>query len=222
MRRHKWKSKSRRWTSRQLTRERRDFFDTRVTGRPKIWQTIHAALEALWADPTGQDPDALALAQTILSAAEISLPTGNLANGVYDSLGNFYALHAWVVCDPTNLAPDDEGDDGEGDDGEEDDEEGDANTKDILSSSGTRSTKDHPDGRNELNGDGDASAAAAGEQKGKAAAQTEEKVTLRIRLSENGRDYNVPVTMSESVRSVVKKAGQVVSVRRPLPPPTHY
>lgn len=64
----------------------------------------------------------------MLSAAEISLPTGNLVNGAYDSFGNYYALPEWVVSDPQNIvehgrSKDDlgSGDDetqGNGDDGE--------------------------------------------------------------------------------------------------------
>ncbi|RCI14472.1 hypothetical protein L249_5946 [Ophiocordyceps polyrhachis-furcata BCC 54312] len=105
LRRHQWTDDDRRWTRRSLDLERADFFDTRVTGRPHIWQTIHAALQVL-AQPHESDDDyhdALATAQSILSAADISLPTGDLANGVYDSLGNYYQLPDWVVADPTNL-----------------------------------------------------------------------------------------------------------------------
>ncbi|PFH56685.1 hypothetical protein XA68_16143 [Ophiocordyceps unilateralis] len=108
LRRHEWTSQDRRWTRRRLDRERADFFDTRVTGRQHIWQTIRAALQVLAQPPMTDDSnddyhDALATAQSILSAADISLPTGDLANGVYDSLGNYYQLPYWVVADPTNL-----------------------------------------------------------------------------------------------------------------------
>ncbi|KAH7110964.1 hypothetical protein EDB81DRAFT_863008 [Dactylonectria macrodidyma] len=94
LRRHEWSSRDRSWTRRGIATERADFFDTRVTRRPEVWQTIHAALQVLW-DPVDQDAqddgsNGLATAQMILSAAEISLPTGNLVNGVYDALGNYY------------------------------------------------------------------------------------------------------------------------------------
>ncbi|RDA89483.1 hypothetical protein CP533_0880 [Ophiocordyceps camponoti-saundersi (nom. inval.)] len=106
LRRHRWTDEDRRWTRRSLDLERADFFDTRVTGRPQIWQTIHAALQVLAQqhESNDDDHDALATAQSILSAADISLPTGDLANGVYDSLGNYYQLPDWVVADPLNLA----------------------------------------------------------------------------------------------------------------------
>ncbi|KAH7116412.1 hypothetical protein EDB81DRAFT_484174 [Dactylonectria macrodidyma] len=107
LRRHEWSSRDRSWTRRGIATERADFFDTRVTRRPEVWQTIHAALQVLW-DPVDQDAqddgsNGLATAQMILSAAEISLPTGNLVNGVYDALGNYYQLPEWVVSDPQNL-----------------------------------------------------------------------------------------------------------------------
>jgi hypothetical protein len=39
-----------------------------------------------------------------LSAADITIPTGDLANGVYDSFGNFYPIPEYVVADPLNMA----------------------------------------------------------------------------------------------------------------------
>ncbi|KAF4122370.1 UBQ protein [Geosmithia morbida] len=201
LRRHKWTSKNREWTRSQLGRERRDFFDTRVTGRTEVWQTIHAALEALWADTTGQDSDALAMAQTILSAADISIPTGNLANGVYDTLGNFYSLPDLIVCDPTNVAP--------GSSHDEDDDDNGDDAKPVLSSSGggTR-PNDDPDDDDET----PATSTATRGGRGKAVAEAhEEQVTLRVRLSENGCDYQVSVALSENVRSVVRKVDHVLA-----------
>ncbi|KAB5577695.1 hypothetical protein GE09DRAFT_1051864 [Coniochaeta sp. 2T2.1] len=128
------------WTPRALARERTEFFDTRVTGRQEIWQALRAALELMWEADTAardsrvrqqglaesptesevgvtttsgeQDRDAaLATAQTMLTAAEITLPTGDLANGAYDSFGNYYSLPEWIVADPIDvcLAEDGEG-----------------------------------------------------------------------------------------------------------------
>ena len=36
------------------------------------------------------------------------MPTGNLVNGVYDALGNYYQLPAWVVSDPEDITPNEE------------------------------------------------------------------------------------------------------------------
>ncbi|CRK35837.1 hypothetical protein BN1708_019832, partial [Verticillium longisporum] len=82
LRRHAWTSTSRTWTRAALARERTDFFDTRVTGRAEVWETLHAALRVLW-DPAAQGAaddgtNGLATAQGFLTAAEVTLPTGNL------------------------------------------------------------------------------------------------------------------------------------------------
>ncbi|OAQ64133.2 ubiquitin supergroup [Pochonia chlamydosporia 170] len=183
LRRHVWTSTERRWTRQQLDDERADFFDTRVTGRPEIWQTIRAAVSVLQ-EPGGDSPDGLATAQSILSAAEISLPTGDLANGVYDSLGNYYQLPQWVVSDPSNIsAP-----------GERDEEpeisttgEDDSANEDVDSGSlvGESERRRHEKGKQVIDG------------------QTELK--LRARLSETGKDFHICVNKSEPVRNVIRK-----------------
>lgn len=184
LRKHEWTSGQRRWTRRELAKEREEFFETRVVCRPEIWQTLHAALQVLWdANPEGsQDEDsALATAQTILNAAEISLPTGDLVNGAYDSLGNLYALPEYIVSDPDNLA-DDDGADFKGDTSTaEDDTAGEEDDVDSEEAERRR------------------------EEKGKGVLDEREMVTLRARLSETGQDIIVPVTKTDSVRSVVKK-----------------
>ncbi|CAM1507397.1 Fc.00g070380.m01.CDS01 [Cosmosporella sp. VM-42] len=188
LRRHEWTSRDRTWTKRDLARERADFFDTRVTGRPEIWQTVHAALEVLW-DPTSEDAQddgshGLATAQMILSAAEISLPTGNLANGVYDSLGNYYQLPEWVVCDPRNVAEDHDG-----------------GAKGELSTAGEETTAEEEMSEDE-------EIARRKQEKGKEVIDVRERVTLRARLSENGKDVKISIGESESVRSVARKIAQ--------------
>ena len=193
LRRHTWTSKDRRWTKRQLAREREDFFDTRVTGRPEVWQTIHAALRVLW-EPSGVDDDGtegLNTAQTILSAAEISLPTGNLSNGVYDALGNYYALPEWIVCDPIDVV----------DDGD---------TKVDLSTGGDETAGDDDDD-DDLEEDPE----SRREEKGKGVVDVREQVALRARLSENGRDYHIVVAKSDTVRSVARRLAEEASVRIP-------
>jgi hypothetical protein len=47
-------------------------------------------------------------AQGVLDAACITVPTGNLINGVYDESGNFYQMPDVVIADPENLGSDDE------------------------------------------------------------------------------------------------------------------
>ena len=63
------------------------------------------ALEILWAGGDETDTDGgFANAQGILTAVDVTIPTGDLAGGVYDSSGQFYPLPEYVVSDPTNLS----------------------------------------------------------------------------------------------------------------------
>ncbi|SPO04132.1 related to ubiquitin domain protein [Cephalotrichum gorgonifer] len=183
LRRHTWTTKQRRWTRSALDRERADFFDTRVTGRPEIWQTLHVVLQVLWEEhPAGSDDDGtggLATAQSILDAAEITLPTGDLTQGAYDNLGNYYAFHEWIVSDPTDLAP------------EEDEEAG---------------AEEDEDGKGAVpfeEGEDD-EALRRREEKGKGVLNARDLVTVYARLSENARDIKISVATGESVRSVAR------------------
>ncbi|ORY94997.1 hypothetical protein BCR43DRAFT_494945 [Syncephalastrum racemosum] len=50
----------------------------------------------------------LAMAQSILDAANIIIPTGNLADGCYDELGTRYVIPQYCIAEPTNLRQDPE------------------------------------------------------------------------------------------------------------------
>ena len=97
-----WTSKKRVWTTSQLARERYEFFETRVTGSPEIWAAIKTATELM------RDGD-LATAQEILTAAGVTLPTGDLVNGAFDSTGNLYKCPSEIVSDPVNVIVDEAG-----------------------------------------------------------------------------------------------------------------
>jgi hypothetical protein len=45
----------------------------------------------------------LATAQQILTAAEITVPSGDLADGAYDKFGAYYPLPEHIVSDPVNI-----------------------------------------------------------------------------------------------------------------------
>lgn len=77
-----------------------------MTGRPEVWQTIQQVLELLWNGGDEGDIDGgLGTAQQILDAADITIPSGDLATGgVYDSLGAHYSLPEHIVSDPDNIA----------------------------------------------------------------------------------------------------------------------
>ncbi|KAK4691488.1 hypothetical protein P7C71_g5523, partial [Lecanoromycetidae sp. Uapishka_2] len=100
LRPHVWTAKKQ-WTRSELVRERQEFFDTRVTGHVEIWATLKSVIELL------ADGD-VATAQSILDAAAITVPTGDLKNGAYDEAGNLYQLPEHVISDPTNLILDQE------------------------------------------------------------------------------------------------------------------
>lgn len=65
-------------------------------------------------------------AQSIIDAAAITVPTGDLKNGVYDEAGNLYQMPEHIVSDPQNLTADPQNDDLKGEtsvDATDDDEE---------------------------------------------------------------------------------------------------
>ncbi|KAJ6109201.1 hypothetical protein N7486_001435 [Penicillium sp. IBT 16267x] len=94
---HIWNSKRRIWTRTDLDRERREFFDTRVTGRLEIWGALEIAIQLLQSDD-------LAMAQGIIDAAGVTVPTGDLCEGCYDEQGVLYRLPQCIVSDPENMA----------------------------------------------------------------------------------------------------------------------
>ncbi|KZZ96150.1 Ubiquitin supergroup [Moelleriella libera RCEF 2490] len=178
--RHKWTSTERRWTKEQLRRERIDFFDTRVSGRQEIWQAIRAAIDVMqgWDHEIlgGWTVEGLATAQSILFAAEISLPTGDLANGVYDSFGNYYQLPQWVVSDPDNMIVKNEGD---------------HQAEETTSEAGTH----HSGGQGQ-----------------DPTIRSHEKIIIRTRLSVTGRDLDIEIDRSESLRDLIRKLGRQASL----------
>lgn len=95
-----WTSTDRTWTRSQLRREREDFFETRVTGRPEIWAALKEVCELI------RQGD-LVDAQGILDAADITLPTGRLEQGAYDERGTLYKLPETIVSNPQNVVDDD-------------------------------------------------------------------------------------------------------------------
>jgi hypothetical protein len=94
---HVWYSKRRTWNRADLDRERREFFETRVTGRPEVWAALSTAIALM----RGGD---LTTAQSIVDAAGVTIPTGDLCEGCYDEQGVLYRLPECIVSDPENMA----------------------------------------------------------------------------------------------------------------------
>ncbi|KAL5356935.1 hypothetical protein BJX96DRAFT_143641 [Aspergillus floccosus] len=93
---HIWYSKRRLWTRAQLDQERREFFETRVTGRAEIWAALATAIALMQAGD-------LDTAQGIVDAAGVTVPTGDFCQGAYDQQGVLYRLPQCIVSDPENM-----------------------------------------------------------------------------------------------------------------------
>ena len=127
----------------------------------------------------------------MLTAAEISLPTGNLVNGAYDSFGNYYSLPEWAVSDPQNMVEDE-------------------NDKDELASGAIESDKDDDIDQADAT---DEEMQRQREEKGKGIVDAREQIQLRARLSENGQDITVAVDKADTVKTVVRKIACASAVR---------
>lgn len=205
-------SRSRTWTTAALGRERTEFFDTRVTGRPEVWQTLHAALEELWqsdiathqvetaSTTAGEEDDddeehrrqpsvALATAQSILDAADVTLPTGDLAQGAYDALGNYYPLPEWIVADPVNVGQD----------------------AAAAAAAGYTKSPSLAASQDDL-AEAEAEAERRREEKGKAVADLENQIEVRARLSENSHDVVITLGKDETVRSLARRISEEAQV----------
>lgn len=95
-----WVSTQRTWSRAELQRERSEFFETRVTGRPEIWAAIKEVSELV---RQGDLTDA----QGIIDAAGITLPTGRLEEGIYDERGVHYRVSENILTDPMNVVDED-------------------------------------------------------------------------------------------------------------------
>ncbi|KAI0447130.1 ubiquitin domain-containing protein [Xylaria telfairii] len=198
LRRHEWTSRDRAWTRAQLDLQRTEFFDTRVTGRPEVWQVVRTALEVMWesdirraagVEPVDDDGvGGLITAQGLLKAAEVTLPTGDLSNGVYDSLGNYYPLPEWIVSDPTNVAQDSRA--------RRESVDRDGKADDDLTGEDTTEEVDEDE------------ALRRREEKGKSVVDIKNLVKVRARLSENYPDVVIGVDADESVRSLARKIAE--------------
>lgn len=93
---HVWYSKRRAWSRADLDRERREFFETRVTGRQEVWAALSTAITLMRAGD-------LSTAQSIVDAAGVTVPTGDFCEGCYDEQGALYRLPQCIVSDPENM-----------------------------------------------------------------------------------------------------------------------
>lgn len=137
--------------------------------------------------------EALATAQSIIDAADITLPTGNLADGAYDSLGNYYQLPLHVVSDPTNMVSDD-------------DEAGDLLAEgkgDVVLVAG-----EVPEDAD----DADVQGERRREEKGKSVVEPRSLMSVVVRMSDTSRDLRVRVAKDETVRGVIRRIEEETGV----------
>ncbi|KAH6565827.1 hypothetical protein BASA62_007006 [Batrachochytrium salamandrivorans] len=82
-------------TRQQLRVMRDGFWHTQpsYSGRQEIWQALQLAC----------DSQSTELAQSIVTAAQITVPTGILSDGCYDVLGNQYVIPLYCFLDPTHF-----------------------------------------------------------------------------------------------------------------------
>ncbi|KAI8051585.1 hypothetical protein BDF22DRAFT_691381 [Syncephalis plumigaleata] len=83
-------------TQAELDSQRTAFWETAPTyeGRLEVWQALQLVCQP--------DTD-LATAQVVLDSVGVTLPTGLLADGAFDTLGNRYSIPNYCLSAPTNL-----------------------------------------------------------------------------------------------------------------------
>jgi hypothetical protein len=89
------------WSRSRLDKERKDWWDTRVTGSQEVWSTLRVVVDYL---QRGE----IETAQGLLDAQECTCPDGQLWKGVYDDTGVIYKIPEWVVIEPSGLVEEDE------------------------------------------------------------------------------------------------------------------
>ncbi|KAL2818269.1 hypothetical protein BJX63DRAFT_383840 [Aspergillus granulosus] len=197
---HVWNSKRRRWTRSLLDQERTEFFETRVTGRPEVWAALSTALTFMRAND-------LVTAQSIIDAAGVTVPTGDLCQGVYDEQGVLYRLPRCIVSDPENMVVESAEVDERGETTDEDEEGG-------FETDDRKVALDEASG-DELIGDGDGVVERERERRRDEKGKTSELDLIRVqaRLSDrDGPDIVVSVKKTQNVGFIARKLQQEARV----------
>ncbi|KAL2835903.1 hypothetical protein BJY01DRAFT_65628 [Aspergillus pseudoustus] len=199
---HVWNSKRRRWTRSLLDQERTEFFETRVTGRPEVWAALSAALTFMRTNDLGT-------AQTIIDAAGVTVPTGDLCQGVYDEQGVLYRLPRCIVSDPENIVVESAGVDepgGSTDEDEDEDEEGGFETDDR------KTALDEASG-DELIEDGAVERERERRRDEKGKTSERDLIRIKARLSDrDGPDLVISVKKTQNVGFIARKLQQEAGI----------
>ncbi|KAF2804809.1 uncharacterized protein BDZ99DRAFT_480831 [Mytilinidion resinicola] len=178
-------STSTRWTRTRLERERRDFFDTRVTGNPEIWALVRTVVQLIRAGQVRE-------AQGVLDAGACTCPTGEVWRGVFDERGEFYKVPEWVVVEPSGLVE-------EREDGKD-------------SRSGTDDEFDEEDAVVEKVDKGKGRAVEGDEVPGVVVADKGNIVKVKARLSDRGTDVAIKIGSEERVGLLVRRIRDVADI----------
>lgn len=173
-----------------------------MTGRPEIWTALAASLSFI----RDSDPDT---AQSIIDAAGVTVPTGDLCQGCYDEQGALYRLPQCIVSDPENMVQtDDATGGGTMDNCFEDDDDDDDDDDDLE--------EDLSDGKLAVdNGSGDELITDDLEQRRDEKGKTSERdlISVRARLSTSGGvDLVLSVGKNRSVGFLARKIQQETDV----------
>jgi hypothetical protein len=183
---HVWYSKRRTWSRAQLDQERKEFFDTRVTGRAEVWAALAAAISFMHVND-------LATAQSIIDAAGVTVPTGDLCQGCYDEQGALYRLPRCIVSDPENMVQEDSA--SRCDDGYDD-----------FDTDDSKLSLDEASGDELIAGDSE----DRRDEKGKISERDLIRVTAR--LSDRGSDVVVLVGKNQTVGLIARRVQQEAGV----------
>ena len=173
-----------------------------MTGRPEVWSVLRSATELL------RDGDVVT-AQSLLDAAGVTVPTGDLVQGAYDEGGAMYPMLEWVVADPEIVEADEE--DPQTRAGNNDRNENGLGS--VLGGKGlgfrrVGVTEEHVE--EEVKGDAEGKSIDS---------QADERIRVRARLSDRAKDVVVWTAKDESVRSFVNRVREEARVSRALPEP---
>ena len=142
-----------------------------MTGRQEIWAALKIVVGLL-----GEDD--IQTAQGILDASVITVPTGDLVNGAYDEVGNYYQMPEHMISDPVNLIPEEKSATTEAANNDRDDDE-DTDEEEVE---------------------------RRREEKGKAVLKSGESIKVKARLSDRGGpDVVITLAKDQSVRVLVRR-----------------
>lgn len=155
-----------------------------MTGRSEIWAALAAALSFM------RESD-ITTAQSIIDAAGITVPTGDVCQGCYDEQGALYRLPQCIVSDPENLVQADRADD------YSDVDDDDMSKFADDDASGDELISDDPEKRRD--------------EKGKTSER--DLISVRARLSDrDGLDLVMSVEKNRSVGFIARKIRQEADV----------